>query len=205
MNLPNKLTMIRIMIIPIIIIVSVINALNIDLNPDWANGGINITVQNLIILILFATASFTDFLDGHIARKNNLVTDFGKFMDPLADKLLVMSALLILLEQGKLNVFGIGLGFVVIIILAREFMVTGIRLLALQSNNNVIAASNLGKAKTATQMAMIILVFFDFSFGTSFNIADLIKLVIILIPFTLTVVSGVDYFWKNRNIILKDR
>ena len=162
MNLPNKLTMIRIMIIPIIIIVSVINALNIDLNPDWANGGINITVQNLIILILFATASFTDFLDGHIARKNNLVTDFGKFMDPLADKLLVMSALLILLEQGKLNVFGIGLGFVVIIILAREFMVTGIRLLALQSNNNVIAASNLGKAKTATQMAMIILVFFDF-------------------------------------------
>lgn len=205
MNLPNKLTMIRIMIIPIIIIVSVINALNIDLNPDWANGGINITVQNLIILILFAIASFTDFLDGHIARKNNLVTDFGKFMDPLADKLLVMSALLILLEQGKLNVFGIGLGFVVIIILAREFMVTGIRLLALQSNNNVIAASNLGKAKTATQMAMIILVFFDFSFGTSFNIADLIKLVIILIPFTLTVVSGVDYFWKNRNIILKDR
>ena len=193
------------MIIPIIIIVSVINALNIDLNPDWANGGINITVQNLIILILFATASFTDFLDGHIARKNNLVTDFGKFMDPLADKLLVMSALLILLEQGKLNVFGIGLGFVVIIILAREFMVTGIRLLALQSNNNVIAASNLGKAKTATQMAIIILVFFDFSFGTSFNIADLIKLVIILIPFTLTVVSGVDYFWKNRNIILKDR
>lgn len=203
MNLPNKLTLIRIMIIPIIIIVSVLNVLKIDLNI--IDGGLSITVQNLIILVLFAIASFTDFLDGHLARKNNLVTDFGKFMDPLADKLLVMSALIILLEQGKLNVFGIGLGFVVTIILAREFMVTGIRLLALQSNNNVIAASKLGKAKTATQMVMIILMFFDLNIPANFDYASLIKTIIILIPFALTVISGVDYFWKNRQIILQDR
>lgn len=205
MNLPNKLTLIRIIMIPIIIIVSMISALRIELNPEWVNGGVSITVQNLIILVLFALASFTDFLDGHIARKHNLVTDFGKFMDPLADKLLVMSALIILLEQGKLQVFGIGLGFVVIIILAREFMVTGIRLIALQSNSSVIAASKLGKAKTATQMAMIIIMFFDFNIAGGFDFASLIKTVIILIPFALTVISGIDYFWKNRAIILNDR
>ena len=204
MNLPNKLTLLRILIIPIIIIVSLINALAIDLNGAWINGGINITIQNLIILVLFAVASFTDFLDGHIARKHNLVTDFGKFMDPLADKLLVMTALIILLEQGKLNILGIGLGFVVIIILAREFMVTGIRLIAVQ-NQKVIAASKLGKAKTVTQIIMIIVLLFDFSFSSSFDFADVIKLVVILVPFILTVVSGIDYFWKNKEIILSDK
>ena len=153
---------------------------------------------------MFAVASFTDFLDGHIARKHNLVTDFGKFMDPLADKLLVMTALIILLEQGKLNILGIGLGFVVIIILAREFMVTGIRLIAVQ-NQKVIAASKLGKAKTVTQIIMIIVLLFDFSFSSSFDFADVIKLVVILVPFILTVVSGIDYFWKNKEIILSDK
>ena len=204
MNLPNKLTLLRILIIPIIIIVSLINGLAIDLNSAWINGGFNITIQNLIILVLFAVASFTDFLDGHIARKHNLVTDFGKFMDPLADKLLVMTALIILLEQGKLNILGIGLGFVVIIILAREFMVTGIRLIAVQ-NQKVIAASKLGKAKTVTQIIMIIVLLFDFSFSSSFDFADVIKLVVILVPFILTVVSGIDYFWKNKEIILSDK
>ena len=200
----NKLTLLRILIIPIIIIVSLINGLAIDLNSAWINGGFNITIQNLIILVLFAVASFTDFLDGHIARKHNLVTDFGKFMDPLADKLLVMTALIILLEQGKLNILGIGLGFVVIIILAREFMVTGIRLIAVQ-NQKVIAASKLGKAKTVTQIIMIIVLLFDFSFSSSFDFADVIKLVVILVPFILTVVSGIDYFWKNKEIILSDK
>ena len=204
MNLPNKLTLLRILIIPIIIIVSLINGLAIDLNSAWINGGFNITIQNLIILVLFAVASFTDFLDGHIARKHNLVTDFGKFMDPLADKLLVMTALIILLEQGKLNILGIGLGFVVIIILAREFMVTGIRLIAVQ-NQKVIAASKLGKAKTVTQIIMIIVLLFDFSFSSSFDFADVIKLVVILVPFILTVVSGIDYFWNNKEIILSDK
>ena len=204
MNLPNKLTLLRILIIPIIIIVSLINGLAIDLNSAWINGGFNITIQNLIILVLFAVASFPDFLDGHIARKHNLVTDFGKFMDPLADKLLVMTALIILLEQGKLNILGIGLGFVVIIILAREFMVTGIRLIAVQ-NQKVIAASKLGKAKTVTQIIMIIVLLFDFSFSSSFDFADVIKLVVILVPFILTVVSGIDYFWKNKEIILSDK
>ena len=162
------------------------------------------SASSFATLLLNSIASLTDFIDGHIARKNNLVTDFGKFMDPLADKLLVMSALIILLEQGKFQVFGVGLGFVVILILAREFMVTGIRLIAVQ-NNKVIAASPLGKAKTATQMVMIILMFFDLSINTEFDTASLIKTIIISIPFILTVVSGVDYFWKNRQIILSDR
>ena len=197
MNLPNKLTLLRILIIPIIIIISLINALNINIGSDFS-----ITLQNLIILVLFAIASFTDFLDGNIARKRNLVTDFGKFMDPLADKLLVMSALIIALEQGRFNVFGLGLGFVVIIILAREFMVTGIRLIASGSSHKVIAASKLGKYKTATQMIMIIFILFNYPNQVGFEI---FKLVIIAIPFILTVISGVDYFMKNKDIILKDK
>lgn len=204
MNLPNKLTLLRIVMIPLIIIVSLISPLSQDLNSSWINGGVSITIQNLIILVIFALASFTDFLDGHIARKNNLVTDFGKFMDPLADKLLVMSAMIICLEQGRLNVFNIGLGFVVIIILAREFMVTGIRMIALQ-NNKVIAASKLGKAKTVSQIIMIIVILFDFKINASFDVASVIKTVIIGIPFILTFVSGVDYFMKNKEIILSDK
>lgn len=198
MNLPNKLTLLRILIIPIIIVVSLINSLqNIKIGGDFY-----ITLQNLIILVLFAIASFTDFLDGNIARKRNLVTDFGKFMDPLADKLLVMSALIIALEQGKFVCFNIGLGFVVIIILAREFMVTGIRLIASGSSHKVIAASKLGKYKTATQMIMIIFILFTYPQSVAFEV---FKLVIIAIPFILTVVSGVDYFMKNKDIILKDK
>lgn len=200
MNLPNKLTLLRIAMIPLIIIVSLITSLY-ENYVFW-----DITLGNFIILILFCLASFTDFLDGHIARKYNLITNFGKFMDPLADKLLVLSALIILLEQGKFTAFGVGLGFVITLILAREFMVTGIRLLAV-SNNVVIAASKLGKLKTISQMFMIIILLLNSNpfAKIASNASDITSLVVISIAGILTLVSGIDYFAKNKNIILSSK
>ena len=114
MNLPNKLTVARMCAIPVFIIVTLIP----QLRETFVFS--NVTLEELICLVIFCVASFTDFLDGHIARKYNLVTNFGKFMDPLADKLLVLTALIYLVERGKLVAFGIGFGFAVTIILARE-------------------------------------------------------------------------------------
>ena len=113
--------------------------------------GTEITLENIVLLVIFVLASFTDFLDGYIARKRNIITNFGKFMDPLADKLLVFATIIVLLERGRFSAFGFGLGFVVTLMIAREFIVTGIRLLAV-NENVVIAASKLGKAKTVSQM-----------------------------------------------------
>ncbi len=126
MNLPNKITIARILLIPIMIIIPFFGLNNIVF------GGV--TLSNLIVLIIFLIASFTDFLDGYIARKNNLVTTFGKFLDPIADKLLVLSALIMLVEQGIVP------AWIPIIIAAREFIVSGIRMLA-AGEGNVIAAS----------------------------------------------------------------
>lgn len=200
MNLPNKLTMFRIMLIPVIIIISLISSLQeIFLFSS-------VTVGNFIILIIFCVASFTDFLDGNIARKRNLVTDFGKFMDPLADKLLVISTMIILLEQGKFQAFNYGLGFVLIIIIAREFIVTGIRLLAVQKNI-VIAASSLGKVKTISQIFMIIILLLECFPITLFkgDSQDITSLVVISIAGLFTLVSGIDYFMKNKELILKSK
>ncbi|MDD2258358.1 MAG: CDP-diacylglycerol--glycerol-3-phosphate 3-phosphatidyltransferase [Bacilli bacterium] len=200
MNLPNKLTMFRIMLIPVIIIISLISSLQeIFLFSS-------VTVGNFIILIIFCVASFTDFLDGNIARKRNLVTDFGKFMDPLADKLLVISTMIILLEQGKFQAFNYGLGFVLIIIIAREFIVTGIRLLAVQKNI-VIAASSLGKVKTISQIFMIIILLLECFPITLFkgDSQDITSLVVISIAGLFTLVSGIDYFIKNKELILKSK
>ena len=195
MNLPNKLTIGRMCAIPIIIVVALITQLR-----DITVFG-NVNLQQLIILILFCLASFTDFLDGHIARKYNLVTNFGKFMDPLADKLLVLTALIYLSERGKLVAFGVELGFAVTIILAREFAVTGLRLLA-ANNNCVIAASKMGKSKTVSQMFMIIILLlncYPFSFLGG-NSVDVTTVVLISIATILTIVSGIDYFAKNISV-----
>ncbi len=199
MNLPNKLTIGRMCAIPIIIVVALITQLR-----DITVFG-NVNLQQLIILILFCLASFTDFLDGHIARKYNLVTNFGKFMDPLADKLLVLTALIYLIEIGKLVAFGVELGFAVTIILAREFAVTGLRLLA-ANNNCVIAASKMGKSKTVSQMFMIIILLlncYPFSFLGG-NSVDVTTVVLISIATILTIVSGIDYFAKNISVF-KDK
>lgn len=204
MNLPNKLTLGRMLAIPLIILVSLITYF--DTITIFGQGDIFVTLKDLIILIIFVIASFTDFLDGHIARKYNLITNFGKFMDPLADKLLVLSAMIVLLENGIFIVFGISLGFVVTIILAREFMVTGMRLLAVD-NNVVIAASKLGKLKTVSQMFMIIILLLNgYPFALLGDFArDLTLTVVISIAGLLTLISGIDYFVKNKELITKSK
>lgn len=195
MNLPNKLTIARMCAIPVVIVVSLLSVLQ--------NVSRVVNVQLLILLVVFALASITDFLDGRIARKYNLVTNFGKFMDPLADKLLVMATMIAMLELGIFKAFGISFGFVITIILAREFAVTGLRTLA-ADNGVVIAASKLGKSKTVTQMAMIIYVLAINMVDINNNIGiakDIITLVLVSLATIMTIVSGIDYFVKNVNVL----
>lgn len=192
MNLPNKLTMLRVILIPVMIIVYLFNNQIGELTY-------------LIMGIIFVVASLTDYLDGYIARKRNIVTTFGKFMDPLADKLLVMSALLILADiaaKGLLN--GIWMPFwAPVIILAREFIVTSVRLVAV-GEGNIIAASKLGKAKTATTMVAIIWYFFLLPYIDSIVIQGA-GIVLMALAVALTLYSGFDYVWKNRKIIFASR
>lgn len=178
MNLPNKLTVLRaIMIVPFVVFM---------LNDSIAgNAG------KWIALAIFCIASLTDFLDGNIARKHNLVTNFGKFMDPLADKLLVSSAMICLVETGRLQ------AWIVIIIISREFIISGFRLVA-SDNGIVIAASYWGKFKTVFQMVMIIVMIADL--GGSFVMAETVLVYISLI---LTVVSLIDYVAKNKEVLTK--
>ena len=173
MNLPNKLTMLRILLIPVFMVVLY-----------WDFPG-----ATWVAVAIFIIASFTDLLDGKIARKYNLVTNFGKFMDPLADKLLVCSAMICLIEKGQLA------AWIVIIIIAREFIISGFRLVA-ADNGIVIAASWWGKAKTISQMIMIILLVADFG-----GVFDMIGQVMIYLALVLTVVSLVDYIAKNKQVL----
>ncbi|KFZ27142.1 MAG: CDP-diacylglycerol--glycerol-3-phosphate 3-phosphatidyltransferase [Candidatus Izimaplasma bacterium HR2] len=183
MNLPNKISMIRIFIIPIMVIAYY-------LVPDTIPIGYHVNLLWYIVPGLFVIASITDFIDGYVARKYDLVTTFGKFIDPLADKLLVMTALLLLTVEGIIPVW------IVITILSREFIVTGIRLVAAPTGK-VIAASKLGKYKTATTMvALVILLMFKFDEAFEFY-----GMILLYIGLVLTVVSGIEYFWKNRHII----
>ena len=152
---------------------------------------INVTYYKLAVFVI---AAFTDFLDGKIARKFNLVTDFGKFLDPLADKLLVCSTFIYLIEIGRFEYFGIKWGFVVTLIIAREFAVTGLRLLASSKNGTVMAAKMLGKCKTMTQMITICVLLLN-----NFNV-PVIGFVLIMLSLALTVVSGVDYFVKSKDV-----
>lgn len=189
MNLPNKLTLLRIMMIPVIVIIPMIKSLDVI----FFSG---VTVSNFIVLIVFCIAAFTDFLDGYIARKYDLVTDFGKFMDPLADKLLVFAAFIILIEMGRIE------GWIVTVIIAREFMVTGIRVLA-ANNHLVIAASKLGKLKTISQMATIIVLLLN---NYPFSLINIpVGIILMYLAAALTVISGLDYFIKNKDIILKTK
>ena len=142
-----------------------------------------------IALILFCVASLTDMLDGKIARKYNLVTNFGKFMDPLADKLLVCSAMICMIEMEKLP------AWIVIVIIAREFIISGFRLVA-SDNGIVIAASDWGKFKTVFQMAMIIVLIADFG-----GVFDIIAQVLIWIALALTIISLIDYVVKNKEVL----
>ena len=195
MTLPNKLTLGRIILIPSMVIVAYIPYLN----GTMAFG--NVSIANLIMVSIFVIASLTDFLDGYLARKNNQVTTFGKFADPLADKLLVMAAMIILMMQGVIP------AWIIIVILSREFIVTGIRLVAVE-RGKVIAASKLGKFKTATTMVALIVLFFHNTDGTMVpwnfdNPIFLVGTILLYIALALTIISGIEYLWKNRSIVFE--
>ena len=177
MNLPNKLTVLRVIMVPFFVLFMLTDL-----------GG---PANKWIALVIFAVASLTDMLDGKIARKYNLVTNFGKFMDPLADKLLVCSAMICLIPSGKLA------AWIVIIIIAREFIISGFRLVA-SDNGIVIAASYWGKFKTVSQMAMIIVLIADFG-----GVFDMIGTGLIWVSLILTIVSLADYVAKNVEVLTK--
>ena len=194
MNLPNKLTLLRILIVPIIVIIPFFRILNetILFTIDNSFSKTFFSLANLLVLVFFIIASVTDYFDGHLARKNNQITDFGKLMDPLADKILVVATLIVLLEWGRMY------GWAIILIVAREFLVTGIRQLGV-AKGQVIAASYFGKAKTVTQMITII---YLLVFAPNFNSATgIIGFVLIILATLLTIASGLDYLIKNRNLI----
>ena len=176
MNLPNKLTIFRVIMIPFFLI-----ALLVDEIP----GGKWIAVS------LFIIASLTDMLDGKIARKYNLITNFGKFMDPLADKLLVCSAIVALISLDRIPCW------VVIVIIAREFIISGFRLVA-SDNGVVIAASWWGKIKTVVQMIMTIVLICDFRAECNSNVITVIENILIYSALALTVISLIDYLAKNK-------
>ena len=176
MNLPNKLTVLRILMVPIFVAFMI---------TPLAEG-----FGKYIALALFCIASLTDMLDGKIARKYNLVTNFGKFMDPLADKLLVCSALICLSSLGKLATW------IVLVIIAREFIISGFRLVA-SDNGIVIAASYWGKFKTVSHMAMIILLILDFQNPVYYVLTQ----IVVWVGLALTVISLADYVWKNKQVL----
>ena len=180
MNLPNKLTMMRVILIPFFVFFL--------LAPYFADYG------KYIALTIFIVASLTDLADGKIARKYNLVTNFGKFMDPLADKLLVCAAMICLLSLGKLA------AWIVIVIISREFIISGFRLVA-SDNHVVIAASYWGKFKTTFQMLMIIVLILDLPYA-GFQILGQVLVYVALI---LTVVSLIDYLYKNKDVLKEQK
>lgn len=197
MNTPNKLTVFRMCLVPVIVIVSLINI------PQSFLG---IPVTYWIMELLFVIGAITDKLDGYLARKNNQVTNFGKFLDPIADKVLVISALIILVGEQKLPTW------IPIIIILREFAVSGYRLIAVQQNGKVIAANIWGKLKTVTQMVAIIMAFIDVNpFGAIFTqqldtfhfIWNLLVTISMILCTIATIFSGYEYL-KDGKDILKD-
>ncbi len=188
MNLPNKLTFLRLLLIPFFL---VLTAYPFDWGTvEWL--GSEIKIHILLAAILFIVASFTDWLDGYIARRDNLVTNFGKFADPLADKLLVASAMIMLVELGQAP------GWVVAVIIAREFAVTGLRLLLVEQGGTVLAAAWPGKIKTVSQMfSIIFLLMNDFPFGwLGFSIGT----ILLYVALFFTIYSGFDYFYNARHL-----
>lgn len=186
MNLPNKLTLLRLLLIPLFL---VLLAFRFDWGTvEWL--GSSIGIPELIATIIFIIASMTDWLDGYIARRDNLVTNFGKFADPMADKILVASALIMLVELN------LAPGWVVAVIIAREFAVTGLRLLLVETGGTVLAAAWPGKIKTVTQMlAIIFLLLNNLPFAwTGIPVGS----ILLYISLFFTVYSGIDYFYNAR-------
>ncbi len=197
MNLPNKLTVMRICLIPIILLIAIFPyaQFNIDV-PVFEIGHVSVSVVNLAVLALFLIASFTDFLDGYIARKNNLVTTFGKFADPIADKLLVTSMFILFASKGIIPVIP------VILMVARDTIVDGCRMIA-STNGVVVAAGFMGKMKTVCQMLTISLILLS---NLPFELYR-IPLADIMLWFTtcISVASGLDYFNQLKEYIFESK
>ena len=204
MNLPNKLTVIRILLVPVMVIISLVGI-------PGNLGGIAWTM--IALDIIFIIASITDKLDGTIARKTNQITTFGKFLDPIADKILVIASMLLLVEKGMMP------SWIPIIVVFREFLVSGYRLLAVGNKGQVIAANIWGKLKTVTQMIALTIMFLDlnpyfafinnnlneYSFGghTFALVVNIVSSVMITISVIATIFSGYEYL-KNGKDLLKD-
>lgn len=199
MNLPNKLTIFRIILVPIMVIIPL-------LKIEGSYLGIPITY--LIIDLIFIIASITDKLDGNIARKRNQITNFGKFLDPIADKILVLSAMIMLVELGRIP------GWIPIIVLFREFVVSGYRLIEATDGGKVIAASKWGKIKTVTQMIAVMTAYinngklFECIYGNlkeiNFSI-NLIESIMMIVCVFATCISGWDYIKNGKDLIWKDK
>lgn len=174
MNTPNKLTLLRVILIPFFVVCM------LAVNAGWGKWA---------ALAIFIIASLTDMLDGYLARRDNLVTNFGKFMDPLADKLLVCSAMICLVDMERIP------SWVVIIIIGREFVISGFRLIA-SDNGVVIAANYWGKIKTVCQMIMIIVVIANLG-----GVFDVVEQVLIYLSLILTVIALATYLWDNRKVL----
>jgi len=175
MNLPNKITLFRVIMIPVLLVLMLVPG---------------IPLGNHFAALVFIVASVSDFLDGYLARKNNLVTNCGKFMDPLADKLLVCSALICFVEFHYIP------SWIVIIIIAREFIISGFRLVA-SDNGVVIAASYWGKFKTTFQMISCVLFILKLGYWWT----NILEQLFLWISFALTLISLFEYIWKNRKVI----
>lgn len=197
MNLANKLTIFRIILVPVMAIIPYSN-----LKGDF----LGLPLTYFFMELIFIVASITDKLDGYIARSRNQVTTFGKFLDPLADKILVLTAMVLLVELGKIP------AWIPIIVLAREFIVSGYRLVAVEKGGQVIAASIWGKLKTVTQMIAIILAFLDLNaFGDCFSgvlqggdlVLNFVVTAMMLVQTVATIFSGVNYL-KGAKELIKD-
>ena len=205
MNLANKLTVFRMILVPVIALVPVIDSLMGGIPGEFLGVSTAFWIMNIIFII----ASLTDKLDGYIARSRNQVTTFGKFLDPLADKIFGLAALVILVEYAKIP------AWIPIIVLVREFIVSGYRLLAVEKGGKVVAASIWGKLKTATTIVSIIFVFMDqYSFADCLNRAELdmttgafvfniITTVLMIASVIATIFSGIDYL-KDSKDLFKD-
>ena len=202
MTLPNKLTLLRIILVPVMVIIAFIPYLN---NHYMFNSGLSIA--NFINLIIFAIASFTDFLDGKIARKYNLVTTFGKFADPLADKMLVTAAMVILcLQMNGTNYWWFMPAWGLILILLRDLIVDGVRFVCAQ-RGETIAADIFGKIKTFVTMFALVFLFLwqiEFKFGDTFvPLFGYIGMVLMYVGILFTVISGVRYIYRARKVIFE--
>lgn len=191
MNLPNRITLFRMFLIPVLVVIDLIPSLK---EIEYFG---YLTLANVIMVAIFLIGAISDFFDGYLARKHNLVTSFGKFMDPLADKLLVFASLILLLKQN--NVLA---PWVVIVMLGREFVVSGLRMLAAEKGE-VIAAGLLGKIKTNIQFLLIVLLLL---FGeTNIHLVWIVNYIVMGAAVISTLWSGIDYVIKGKNIIFESK